>query len=105
MLSRDREFISLYRGKDFLPVAVSSAIEERRQGRLAISQPRTDINIKINTKENAHETNEYSPEVELNEQKDQKCHGRSEPRRLRFSEAMIERTSEKLNIVGPDEKP
>lgn len=99
LLSRDREFISLYRGKDFLPVAVSSAIEGRRQGRLAISQPRTDNNVIVNTKENADGTNEYSPEVELNEQKDQKCHGGSEPRKPRFSEAAIERTSAKLNIV------
>ncbi|MED6124635.1 hypothetical protein PIB30_060820 [Stylosanthes scabra] len=30
LLARDREFIVLYRGKDFLPPAVSSAIEERR---------------------------------------------------------------------------
>ncbi|KAK4282467.1 hypothetical protein QN277_013841 [Acacia crassicarpa] len=30
LLSRDKEFILLYRGKDFLPSAVSSAIEERR---------------------------------------------------------------------------
>ncbi|TXG58982.1 hypothetical protein EZV62_016811 [Acer yangbiense] len=31
LLARDREFIVLYRGKDFLPSAVSSAIEERRK--------------------------------------------------------------------------
>lgn len=99
LLSRDREFISLYRGKDFLPVAVSSAIEERRQGRWAISQPRTYNNLKSNTKESADGTNEYSSEVELNEQKDQKCYGRFESRKLRFSEATIERTSEKLNIA------
>ncbi|XP_057761259.1 CRM-domain containing factor CFM2, chloroplastic [Arachis stenosperma] len=30
LLARDREFIVLYRGKDFLPSAVSSAIDERR---------------------------------------------------------------------------
>ncbi|KAK7271713.1 hypothetical protein RJT34_27838 [Clitoria ternatea] len=30
LLSRDREFIVLYRGKDFLPAAVSSAIRQRR---------------------------------------------------------------------------
>ncbi|XP_075501213.1 CRM-domain containing factor CFM2, chloroplastic isoform X2 [Primulina tabacum] len=99
LLSRDREFISLYRGKDFLPVAVSSAIEARRQGRLAVSQPRTDNNTIINTKENAHVPNEYSPGLELNEQKDQKCHGPSEPRRLRLSEAAIGRTGAKLDIA------
>ncbi|XP_068642993.1 CRM-domain containing factor CFM2, chloroplastic [Aristolochia californica] len=31
LLSRDREFITFYRGKDFLPPAVSAAIEERRK--------------------------------------------------------------------------
>ncbi|KAG6507864.1 hypothetical protein ZIOFF_033217 [Zingiber officinale] len=30
LLSRDREFFVFYRGKDFLPLVVSSAIEERR---------------------------------------------------------------------------
>lgn len=30
LLSRDKEFIVFYRGKDFLPPAVSVAIEERR---------------------------------------------------------------------------
>lgn len=30
-MSRDREFIVFYRGKDFLPPAVSTAIEERRK--------------------------------------------------------------------------
>ncbi|XP_073138115.1 CRM-domain containing factor CFM2, chloroplastic [Henckelia pumila] len=99
LLSRDREFISLYRGKDFLPVAVSSAIERRRRRMLAISQPRTDNNVIINTKEYANGINEYSPEVELNEQKDQKSHVLSEPRKLIFSEAAIERTSAKLNIA------
>ncbi|GMH04525.1 hypothetical protein Nepgr_006365 [Nepenthes gracilis] len=31
LLSRDKEFIVFYRGKDFLPLAVSLAIEERRR--------------------------------------------------------------------------
>ncbi|KAK7316396.1 hypothetical protein VNO77_35409 [Canavalia gladiata] len=31
LLARDKEFIVLYRGKDFLPAAVSSAIEQRRK--------------------------------------------------------------------------
>ncbi|KAK4764658.1 hypothetical protein SAY86_025748 [Trapa natans] len=31
LLSRDREFFVLYRGKDFLPLAVSSAMEARRK--------------------------------------------------------------------------
>ncbi|CAA7409740.1 unnamed protein product [Spirodela intermedia] len=31
VLSRDKEFIAFYRGKDFLPLAVSSAIEKKRK--------------------------------------------------------------------------
>jgi hypothetical protein len=31
LLSRDSEYIVFYRGKDFLPLAVSTAIEERRK--------------------------------------------------------------------------
>lgn len=34
LLSRDKEYIVFYRGKDFLPSAVSSAIEERRKSRM-----------------------------------------------------------------------
>ncbi|KAI3954068.1 hypothetical protein MKW98_017892 [Papaver atlanticum] len=34
LLSRDKEFIALYRGKDFLPPAVSTAIEDRRKPRI-----------------------------------------------------------------------
>ncbi|KAF8031792.1 hypothetical protein BT93_D0876 [Corymbia citriodora subsp. variegata] len=38
LLSRDREFIVLYRGKDYLPPAVSSAIEERRKGGIGMEK-------------------------------------------------------------------
>lgn len=35
LLSRNKEFIVFYRGKDFLPSAVSTAIEERRNSEIA----------------------------------------------------------------------
>lgn len=38
LLSRDREFIVLYRGKDYLPPAVSSAIQERRKGGIGMEK-------------------------------------------------------------------
>ncbi|KAK3413305.1 hypothetical protein EUGRSUZ_I01877 [Eucalyptus grandis] len=38
LLSRDREFIVLYRGKDYLPPAVSTAIEERRKGGIVMEK-------------------------------------------------------------------
>ncbi|GAB2300326.1 hypothetical protein Dimus_034362 [Dionaea muscipula] len=40
LLSRDQDFIVLYRGKDFLPSAVSMAIEERRKNRMQIDDQR-----------------------------------------------------------------
>ncbi|KAJ0985467.1 hypothetical protein J5N97_003823 [Dioscorea zingiberensis] len=46
LLLRDREFIVFYRGKDFLPPAVCSAIEERRCG---ISKLKQNINKNLNT--------------------------------------------------------
>lgn len=41
LLSRDKEFIVFYRGKDFLPPAVSVAIEERRNsGNSELTNPK-----------------------------------------------------------------
>ncbi|XP_008793802.1 CRM-domain containing factor CFM2, chloroplastic isoform X1 [Phoenix dactylifera] len=42
LLSKDKEYIVFYRGKDFLPPAVSLAIEERRNGGIGIKRQNTD---------------------------------------------------------------
>ncbi|KAH0465591.1 hypothetical protein IEQ34_005694 [Dendrobium chrysotoxum] len=42
LLSRDKDFIILYRGKDFLPHAVSIAIEERRNWNSCDRKPNND---------------------------------------------------------------
>ncbi|KAH7688661.1 Poly(A)-specific exoribonuclease PARN protein [Dioscorea alata] len=52
LLSRDGQFIVFYRGKDFLPPAVSSAIEERRS---------EIIKLKQNTNENLKTPLSYEP--------------------------------------------
>ncbi|KAJ6831344.1 CRM-domain containing factor CFM2, chloroplastic isoform X1 [Iris pallida] len=49
LLSRDREFIVFYRGKDFLPPAVSNAIEERRNSETGRQKQRPSV---ISDKEN-----------------------------------------------------
>lgn len=95
-MSRDKEFIVLYRGKDFLPPAVSSAIEERRKHVFNRDKQipehtqliRTAEEIKLGTVESPSE----------NERNDMR-YLLSERRRLSQKEAAIERTSIKLSIV------
>ncbi|PIN23560.1 hypothetical protein CDL12_03706 [Handroanthus impetiginosus] len=98
LLSRDREFIVFYRGKDFLPAAVSSAIEERRKHVMTVSKTRTgDLSI-LNAEEHKHGTKEYAAESEHDEENYQKLR-RTEERKLRFSEAAMERTRSKLSLA------
>ncbi|KAI3474849.1 hypothetical protein Pfo_030160 [Paulownia fortunei] len=99
LLSRDKEFIVFYRGKDFLPAAVSSAIEERRKNEIDVSKTRTGNSSISNLKEHKHGTKEYAAEAEHDKENDQKLQGRSEERKLRFSGAAMERTSTKLSIA------
>lgn len=46
LLSRDKEYIVFYRGKDFLPPAVSLAIEERRNGGIGIQKQMTGGSVR-----------------------------------------------------------
>lgn len=101
MLSRDREFIVFYRGKDFLPAAVSSAIEERRKYGMDMSKTRTGNLSILDAEERKHGTKEYATEAEHDEESNQK----SEERKLRISEAAMERTSTKLSMVCIDQCP
>ncbi|CAN1726084.1 CRM-domain containing factor CFM2, chloroplastic [Linum perenne] len=74
LLSRDMEFIVFYRGKDFLPAAVSSAITERRRKPVmhALDGPDTSTNQRL-----------YIPEH----------------RKQRLVEEVMKRTSEKLAVA------
>lgn len=52
LLSRDKESIVFYRGKDFLPPAVSLAIEKRRKlGGSTIYKPKPDIEENMPTQD------------------------------------------------------
>ncbi|XP_011098529.1 CRM-domain containing factor CFM2, chloroplastic [Sesamum indicum] len=95
LLSRDNEFIAFYRGKDFLPAAVSSAIEERRKYGIDMSKTRTGNSPILDAKEIKHGTKEYAAEAEH----DEECNQKSEERKLKFSQAAMERTSTKLSMA------
>ncbi|KAL2505108.1 CRM family member 2 [Abeliophyllum distichum] len=97
LLSRDKEFIVFYRGKDFLPAAVSSAIEERKK--YGINGAKTGKDHDLNEKEHKHGTLEYAPQDEHNEASDKKLKLHSEERKLRHAESAIERTNSKLSMA------
>ncbi|KAL6518867.1 hypothetical protein OROHE_017620 [Orobanche hederae] len=101
LLSRDKELIIFYRGKDFLPPAVSSAIEEPRKSGIELyaSKPQTRNSSILNLEEQKHKTQEYASESEHEEENDQNLRSRSEKRMLRFSRIAMERTSTKLSIA------
>ncbi|KAF3444703.1 hypothetical protein FNV43_RR14396 [Rhamnella rubrinervis] len=99
LLARDREFIIFYRGKDFLPPAVSSAIEERRKYGIHVEKRRTetgalstssqDIKLEMvaHVPENEYKgTNEYKTCILTEQEKQRK-------------EAFIKRTSIKLSMA------
>ncbi|KAF8092333.1 hypothetical protein N665_0417s0030 [Sinapis alba] len=76
LISRDKDFIVLYRGKDFLPSAVSFAIEERRQTMMI-------------EKSSVH-GNENEEEIKDHQMK---------PRQRKSPEAILEKTSIKLSMA------
>lgn len=93
LLSRDREFIVLYRGKDFLPFAVSSAMEQQRHMRLH-EMKQTDTmgqGLKLEINENGP-TNESQSITERKKMV-------SERRKLMSSETSMRKTSIKLSVV------
>lgn len=91
LLARDREFICLYRGKDFLPPVVSSAIEERRKYGIHAEKLKSEHSTSIETTPRG--PNEHS------EISDNKKKVLPEPRKLTFAEASARRTSLKLSMV------
>ncbi|KAJ4707575.1 Chloroplastic group IIA intron splicing facilitator CRS1, chloroplastic [Melia azedarach] len=108
LLSRDREFITFYRGKDFLPPAVSSAIEERRKHEILSEKRRIEFstsgdaaeepklgNIQLNSGDNVEPDagNEFGS---INDQQNILC---SEQKKLRSVEVAVRRTSFKLSMA------
>lgn len=97
LLSRDREFIVFYRGKDFLPFAVSSAIEQQRYIRLQ-KMKQMDNALSTTVQEKKLEINERGPtngSQSITEWK----RVVSEQRKLISSETSMRKTTIKLSIV------
>lgn len=101
VISRDREYIVLYRGKDFLPAAVSSAIEQRRNYGIhhGLEENRTSSSLVPNAREHKLAKMELASEAEHEEANIQKRKLAAEERKLRSSEAAMTRTSDKLSMV------
>ncbi|XP_004232267.1 CRM-domain containing factor CFM2, chloroplastic [Solanum lycopersicum] len=97
LLSRDREFIVFYRGKDFLPSAVSSAIEERRK-QVFEEEKRNGFNSSVaNAKERKQSTTESVSDDGHAHRNNQK--GVQEKKKLTSMEAAIKRTADKLTTA------
>lgn len=98
LLSRDKEFIVLYRGKDFLPAAVSLAIEKRRNCGLDVEEKGADESLAtVSSRDQRLGTSENCNGVENNGKKDQKLELGSKRRHRSSTEAVIERTTAKLS--------
>lgn len=100
LLSKDREFIVFYRGKDFLPSAVSTAIEERRNSEVSrLKQSSHDSST--------HETAALPMRARLaslDEHQDATTESKSVAikSRLKPASSVIERVEVKLSQVCPD---
>lgn len=98
LLSKDKEFIVLYRGKDFLPAAVSSAIEERRKHELGDKGKGSNKKFsRTVVHEQEQQTSEDVCEDENNSRNDERFERSSEERKLKSAEAAVERTHAKLS--------
>ncbi|XP_034206990.1 CRM-domain containing factor CFM2, chloroplastic isoform X2 [Prunus dulcis] len=97
LLARDREFIVLYRGKDFLPPAVSSAIEERRKYAIHAEKQIAVHGTSVTTRQ------ELEPRTELENKhewtNDHKMGLPSAKRKLKCAEVVVNRTSIKLSMA------
>ncbi|KAG2714444.1 hypothetical protein I3760_03G026900 [Carya illinoinensis] len=100
LLSRDSEFFVLYRGKDFLPLSVCSAIEERRRHGIHGEKERANCSTTVTTAPELKLGNaEGGSESELDAANYKEKGGISEQRMLRSTEAVIKRTSIKLSMA------
>lgn len=96
LLTRDKEYIVLYRGKDFLPATVSSAIEQRRN-RGVDGLERKKIRSSSDSHVNKDKGTESFSGAKLDGIRDQKLEVAIEQRKLKSREAAIKRTTSKLS--------
>ncbi|XP_052196230.1 CRM-domain containing factor CFM2, chloroplastic isoform X2 [Diospyros lotus] len=99
LLSRDKEFIVFYRGKDFLPSAVSSAIEERRKCGTDTEERRTHISSAVTMQDYELGISECRSGDECHDIKDQESDLVSEQRTPISTEATTKRTCNKLQMA------
>lgn len=100
MLSRDKDFIVLYRGKDFLPSAVSSAIEERRRHVIHVEKQGAECSkSKKTAQEVIVEDTKSGSESKINSAKDQRSNFFGDPKNMKSAEAAIRKTDVKLSMV------
>ncbi|XP_010485497.1 PREDICTED: CRM-domain containing factor CFM2, chloroplastic-like [Camelina sativa] len=99
LISRDKDFIVLYRGKDFLPFAVSSAIEERRRQTMSMEKSSAHVN-KMTENEEEIKPRDATDDTELEaDKKDHLQTHRMKPRQLKSPEEILEKTSIKLSMA------
>lgn len=99
LLSRDSEFFVLYRGKDFLPLSVCSAIEERRKRGIHGEKERANCTSVTTAHERKLRNAEGVSKSELDGANYEEKGGISDQRMLQSTEAVIKRTSFKLSMV------
>lgn len=99
LLSRDREFIVLYRGKDFLPSAVSSALKKRRKHVIHVDKQRIDHSIAAG--EDTKEPEDIKDRTIDSDSRDEfySAKGQSLNLSSRSNEEAIKRTSIRLSMV------
>ncbi|XP_076959075.1 CRM-domain containing factor CFM2, chloroplastic-like [Bidens hawaiensis] len=96
LLTRDKEYIVLYRGKDFLPATVSSAIEQRRdRGVDELERKKSASSAYV--QENKDQEIENPSAAEIDGIRDQKLEIAIEQRKQRSREAAIKKASNKLS--------
>nr|KYP39811.1 hypothetical protein KK1_038876 [Cajanus cajan] len=93
LLSRDREFIVFYRGKDYLPEAVSSAIKQQKNIVMCKLKARNSSSVTV-TPDQKDGTVECDSEV-----KGMNFHKDTKRQMLTKAEAAIKRTSIKLSMA------
>lgn len=114
LLSRDREYIVLYRGKDFLPAKVSTAIEQQRN-RLHGAKNNQDrnssamdvhnhnpgtVDVNLKTENSVIGNNPVVPAIEAEIYVgDHKKKVLSEQRKLRSIEEAVTKTNSKLSLA------
>ncbi|XP_028554758.1 CRM-domain containing factor CFM2, chloroplastic isoform X2 [Dendrobium catenatum] len=100
LLSRDKDFIILYRGKDFLPHAVSIAIEERRNWNSCDGKPNNDeVTPFVMNLSSSGRLSNSSSEIEVKEKAEGK-RSLMTVRNLKSASSSIRKVEAKLNQVN-----